>query len=106
MKTLRMVRPSEYKKIMKQREEEERKRKEEAEAAAAAAQSKKAAKPPAKGAKKDEAAAEEEMPASAGGSGCTAPHRFRCTGDPSAEAGTSVTTRAPRSLAPARRICK
>ncbi len=34
MKTMRMVRPSEYKKIMKQRDEEERKRKEEAEAAA------------------------------------------------------------------------
>ena len=36
MKTMRMVRPSEYKKIMKQREDEEKKRKEEAEAAAAA----------------------------------------------------------------------
>ena len=34
MKTVRMVRPSEHRKIMKQREEEERKRKEEAEAAA------------------------------------------------------------------------
>lgn len=34
MKTMRMVRPSEYRKIMKQREDEERKRKEEAEAAA------------------------------------------------------------------------
>lgn len=34
MKTMRMVRPSEYKKIMRLREDEERKRKEEAEAAA------------------------------------------------------------------------
>ena len=33
MKTMRMVRPSEYKKIIKQREDEEKKRKEEAEAA-------------------------------------------------------------------------
>ena len=61
MKTLRMVRPSEYKKIMKQREEDERRRKEEAEAAAAAALSKKASKPPPKGAKKDDAPAEEEI---------------------------------------------
>ena len=38
MKTVRMVRPSEHRKIMKQREDEERKRKEEAEAAALAAQ--------------------------------------------------------------------
>lgn len=38
MKTMRMVRPSEYRKIMKQREDEEKKRKEEAEAAALAAQ--------------------------------------------------------------------
>jgi hydrocephalus-inducing protein len=49
MKTIRMVRPSEYRKIMRQREEEERKRREEAEAAALAAQKgKKAGKPPAK----------------------------------------------------------
>lgn len=41
MKTMRMVRPSEYKKIMKGREDEERKRKEEAEAAAVAAAAKK-----------------------------------------------------------------
>ena len=34
MKTMRMVRPSEYRKIMKHREDEEKKRKEEAEAAA------------------------------------------------------------------------
>lgn len=37
MKTVRMVRPSEYKKIMKQREDEEKKRKEEVEAAILAA---------------------------------------------------------------------
>mmetsp|Transcript_22445 Transcript_22445/g.16942 ORF Transcript_22445/g.16942 Transcript_22445/m.16942 type:complete len:139 (+) Transcript_22445:2879-3295(+) len=37
MKTMRMVRPSEYRKIMKAREDEEKKRKEEAEAAALAA---------------------------------------------------------------------
>lgn len=36
MKTVRMVRPSEYKRIIRQREEEERRRKEEAEAVAAA----------------------------------------------------------------------
>ena len=41
MKIMRMVRPSEFKKIMRQREEEERKRKEEAELAALAAQKKK-----------------------------------------------------------------
>lgn len=34
MKTLQMVRPSYYKKIMKQREDEEQKRKEQAELAA------------------------------------------------------------------------
>jgi glutamate synthase domain-containing protein 3 len=34
MKTMRMVRPSEHRKIMKQREDEEKKRREEAEAAA------------------------------------------------------------------------
>ncbi len=57
MKTVRMVRPSEYRKIMKQREEEERRRKEEAElaAAAAAAKGKPPAKPPAKPAAKEEA---------------------------------------------------
>mmetsp|Transcript_8825 Transcript_8825/g.8167 ORF Transcript_8825/g.8167 Transcript_8825/m.8167 type:complete len:1196 (+) Transcript_8825:4508-8095(+) len=56
MKTMRMVRPSEHKKIMKQREEEERKRKEEAEAAALAAQKgAKNAKPPAKVVKGQEA---------------------------------------------------
>ena len=38
MKTVRMVRPSEYRKIIKQREDEEKKRKEEAEVAALAAQ--------------------------------------------------------------------
>jgi hypothetical protein len=61
MKTVRMVRPSEYKKIMKQREEEERKRKEEAEAAAAAAaaKGKAPAKAPAKPAAKEEAKGEE-----------------------------------------------
>lgn len=37
MKTMRMVRPSEYRNIMRRREEEERKRREEAEAAALAA---------------------------------------------------------------------
>jgi len=37
MKTMRMVRPSEHRKILKQREDEEKKRKEEAEAAALAA---------------------------------------------------------------------
>lgn len=66
MKTMRMVRPSEYKKIMRQREEEEKKRKEEAEAAAAAAaaaaQKKGAAKPPPKAAaKKDDVVAEPEI---------------------------------------------
>lgn len=52
MKTMRMVRPSEYRKIMKQREDEERKRREEAEAAALAAQKGgKGQKPPPKPAK-------------------------------------------------------
>ena len=51
MKTMRMVRPSEYKKIMKAKEDEERKRKEEAEAAALIAQKK---KPPAKKKEADE----------------------------------------------------
>ena len=57
MKTVRMVRPSEHKKIMRQREEEERKRKEEAEAAAAATANKGKAPPkaPAKAASKDDA---------------------------------------------------
>jgi hypothetical protein len=47
MKTVRMVRPSELRKIIAQREAEERQRKEEAEAALAAA-AKKGAKAPAK----------------------------------------------------------
>lgn len=61
MKTVRMVRPSEYKKIMRMREEEERRRKEEAEAAtaAAAAKGKAPAKAPAKPAGKDEAKTDE-----------------------------------------------
>lgn len=61
MKTVRMVRPSEYKKIMKQREEEEKRRKEEAEAAAAAAaaKGKAPAKAPAKPAAKEESKADE-----------------------------------------------
>jgi hydrocephalus-inducing protein len=61
MKTVHMVRPSEYKKIMKQREEEERKRKEEAEAAAAAAANKGKAPPkaPAKAASKEETKVDE-----------------------------------------------
>lgn len=37
MKTVRMVRPAEYRNIMRRREEEERKRREEAELAALAA---------------------------------------------------------------------
>jgi hypothetical protein len=56
MKTLRMCRPSEYKKIMLQREEEERARREAAEAAAAAAAKGGKGKPPAK---KAEAATNE-----------------------------------------------
>lgn len=48
MKTLKMVRPSEQKKILRDREIAEHKRKEEAEAAAFAANAKKGAKPPAK----------------------------------------------------------
>jgi len=59
MKTLRMVRPSELKKIMKQREADEIRRKEEAELAALAAQGKKPGKPPAKD--KKQADAEEEI---------------------------------------------
>lgn len=60
MKTTRLVRPSELKKIMLAREAEERRRKEEAEAAAAAAAKKgaKAGKPPAK---KEDAPADEEV---------------------------------------------
>lgn len=54
MKTMVMVRPSEYKKIMQERQIAERKRKEEAEAAAAAAATKGKGKPPAKTAKKDD----------------------------------------------------
>jgi len=45
MKTVRMVRPSEYRNIMRRREEMERRRREEAEAAALAAQKKKGGKP-------------------------------------------------------------
>ena len=48
MKTLKMVRPSEQRKILRDREFAELKRKEEAEAAAFAANAKKGAKPPAK----------------------------------------------------------
>jgi hypothetical protein len=48
MKTLRMVRPTELKKILRQREADEIRRKEEAEAAALLAAGKKATKPPAK----------------------------------------------------------
>jgi len=48
MKTVKMVRPSEQRKILRDREIAEHKRKEEAEAAAFAAQAKKGAKPPAK----------------------------------------------------------
>lgn len=60
MKTMRMVRPSEYRKIMKQREDEEKKRKEEAEAAALAAQKgAKGQKAPAKPAKGQEEKVEE-----------------------------------------------
>ena len=61
MKTLRMVRPSEYRKIMREREEEEKRRREEAEAAAAAAAGKKAAKAAPKDKKKEDAQAEEEI---------------------------------------------
>jgi len=48
MKTLKMVRPSEQKKILRDREIAEQKRKEDAELAAFNAQAKKGAKPPAK----------------------------------------------------------
>ena len=63
MKTLRMVRPSEYKLIMKKREDEEKARKEAAEAAAAAAASRKpaAGKPPAKKPNAADAQQEEEI---------------------------------------------
>lgn len=58
MKTVRMVRPSELKKIMQERRLEEQRKKEEAEAAAAAAKGGKGAKKPAKA---PEAPAEEEI---------------------------------------------
>lgn len=61
MKTMIMVRPSEYKKIMQERQIAERKRKEEAEAAALAAQAKNAKKPPPKVAKNNETPVEEEI---------------------------------------------
>ena len=48
MKTLKMVRPSEFKKIQREKELAEARRKEEQEAAAAAAAGKKGGKPPAK----------------------------------------------------------
>jgi hypothetical protein len=50
MKTMKMVRPSEFKKIQREREIAEQRRKDEAEAAAAAATGKKGGKPPAKAA--------------------------------------------------------
>lgn len=59
MKTLRMVRPSEHRKIMRDREIQQQKRKEELEAAALAAAGKKAAKPAAKEKKKGEEVEEE-----------------------------------------------
>jgi hydrocephalus-inducing protein len=59
MKTLRMVRPSEHRKIMRDRELMAQKRKEELEAAALAATGKKAAKPPAKDKKKGEEVEED-----------------------------------------------
>ena len=64
MKTLRMVRPSEYRVIMKKREDEERARKEAAEAAAAAAAGGKkggAKAPAAKGKAAADVPAEEEI---------------------------------------------
>jgi len=60
MKTVRMVRPSELKKIMIEREAEERRRKEEAEAAQAAA-AKKGAKGAKAPAKKDDAPLDEDV---------------------------------------------
>jgi len=50
MKTVKMVRPSEHKKFIRDKEVADIKRKEEVEAAAFAAQNKKGAKPPAKAA--------------------------------------------------------
>ena len=63
MKTLRMVRPSEYRLIMKKREDDEKARKEAAEAAAAAAAGgkKAAGKPPPKKGAAADAPAEEEI---------------------------------------------
>jgi len=62
MKTMRLVRPTEYKKIMRERELEEIKRKKEAEAAAAEAAKGKGGKTAAKApAKKEEAQPEEEI---------------------------------------------
>lgn len=61
MKTVRMVRPSELKKIMQEREVEERRRREEAEAAQAAAAKGKGAKGAKAPPKKDDAPAEEEV---------------------------------------------
>jgi len=63
MKTLRMVRPSEYRAIMKKREDEERVRKEAAEAAAAAAAGGKkgGAKAPPKGKAAADQPADEEI---------------------------------------------
>lgn len=61
MKTIRMVRPSELRKIMAEREAEDRRRKEEAEAAQAAAAKGKVAKGGKAPPKKDDAPAEEEV---------------------------------------------
>jgi hydrocephalus-inducing protein len=61
MKTVRMVRPSELRKIMAEREAEDRRRKEEAEAAQAAAAKGKAAKGGKAPPKKDDAPVEEEV---------------------------------------------
>lgn len=62
MKTMRLVRPSEFKKIMQERKREEDKRREEAELAAQAAAGKKPAKaPPAKDKKADAAPVEEDV---------------------------------------------
>jgi len=60
MKTMRLVRPSEFKKIMQDRKREEDKRREEAELAAQAAAGKKPAKAPAPKDKKGEVAPVEE----------------------------------------------
>ena len=59
MKTLKMVRPSEQKKIMRDREIAEIKRKEDAEAAAFAANAKKGTKPPARAAPLEELTIDE-----------------------------------------------